>query len=141
MEWILALIGPTVSVIILLIGGAVMFGKFKEKCEDNDKKIERVGKNLSKRVAHLEDSNVVTKEECNERSELYKNLMCSKIDRLEQAVNKSSEIAERDRTSLSKQIIKNRDDVISRYDKINIFIGETRSIMTLLKTKFLEENM
>ena len=141
MEWILALIGPTVSVIILLIGGAVMFGKFKEKCEDNDKKIERVGKNLSKRVTHLEDSNVVTKEECNERCELYKNLMCSKIDRLEQAVNKSSEIAERDRTSLSKQIIKNRDDVISRYDKINIFIGETRSIMTLLKTKFLEENM
>jgi len=141
MEWVSVLIGPTVSVIILLIGGAVMFGKFKEKCEDNDKKIEKIEKNLSKRVACLEDSNVMTKAECDRRSEIYKTLMCNKIDNLEEAVNKSSEIAERTRGELSKQINKNKDEFIEKYDIISTFMGETKSVMFLLKTKFLKNEL
>ena len=140
MEWFKILIGPAVSVIILLIGGAVMFGKFKEKCESNDKKIEKAEKGLLKRVEHLEESNGMTIVECDKRSEVYKTLMCGKIEKLEVAVLRSSEIAEKTRGELSKQIAKNRDEVIGRYDKINLFIGETRSIMDLLKTKFLEDN-
>ncbi len=140
MEWLKILLGPAVSVIILLIGGAVMFGKFKEKCETNDKKIEKAEKGLIKRVEHLEESNGMTITECNRRSEIYKNEMCSKIGNLEIAIIKSSEIAEKTRGELSKKIDKNRDDVIGRYDNINLFIGETRSIMDLLKTKFLEDS-
>ena len=141
MEWLKILLGPAVSVIILLIGGAVMFGRFKEKCETNDKKIEKVEKSLSFRVKHLEESNGMTKMECDKRSEVYKTLMCSKIDNLEKAITRSSEVAERTRGELSKQIGKNREDVISRYDTINLFIGETKALMDLLKTKFLEENL
>jgi len=140
MEWIFALIGPTVSVIVLLIGGAVMFGKFKEKCESNDKKIEKAEKGLSERVMHLEENNNITKEECDRRSEIYKTLMCRKIDSLEKAVNKSSDVAEKTRSELAKNIGRNREDVISKFNSINLFIGETRTIMDLLKTKFLEEN-
>lgn len=140
MEWLKILIGPAVSVIILLIGGAVMFGKFKEKCESNDKKIEKAEKNLSVRVKHLEESNGMTIGECNRRSEVYKTLMCGKIDNLEKAINRSSETAEKTRTELAKNIGRNREDVISKFNSINLFIGETRSIMDLLKTRFLGDN-
>ena len=140
MEWVKILLGPAISVIILLIGGAVMFGKFKEKCESNDKKIEKAEKGLSERVMHLEENNNITKEECDRRSEIYKTLMCRKIDSLEKAVNKSSDVAEKTRSELAKNIGRNREDVISKFNSINLFIGETRTIMDLLKTKFLEEN-
>ena len=140
MEWVKILLGPAISVIVLLIGGAVMFGKFKEKCESNDKKIEKAEKGLSERVMHLEENNNITKEECDRRSEMYKTLMCRKIDSLERAVNKSSEVAEKTRSELAKNIGRNREDVISKFNSINLFIGETRTIMDLLKTKFLEEN-
>ena len=141
MEWVKILLGPTVSVIILFVGGAVIFGKFKEKCESNDKKIDKAEKGLSIRVRHLEESNGITKEECDKRSDIYKTLMCNKIENLEKAINKSSEIAERTRGELSKQISKNRDEVIRKYDSINLFMGETRSIMDLLKSKFLVEGI
>lgn len=140
MEWLKILLGPAVSIIILLIGGAVMFGKFKEKCESNDKKIEKAEEGLIKRVEHLEDSNGMTKKECDNRSDVYKTLMCDRIDRLEKAINKSSELAEKTRGELFRQISSNRNEVIERYDSINLFIGETRSIMDLLKIKFLEES-
>lgn len=140
MEWVKILLGPAISVIVLLIGGAVMFGKFKEKCESNDKKIEKAEKGLSERVMHLEENNNITKEECDRRSEMYKTLMCRKIDSLEKAVNKSSDVAEKTRSELAKNIGRNREDVISKFNSINLFIGETRTIMDLLKTKFLEEN-
>lgn len=141
MEWLKILLGPAVSVLIILIGGAVMFGKFKEKCDNNDKKVTKVEKDLSIRIEHLEKSNGMTIRECDKRSEIYKTLMCNKIDRLEKAINKSSDVAERTRGELFKQINKNRDEVILQYNDVNLFMGETRSIMNLLKTKFLEENL
>lgn len=141
MEWLKILLGPAVSVLIILIGGAVMFGKFKEKCDNNDKKVTKVEKDLSIRIEHLEKSNGMTIRECDKRSEIYKTLMCNKIDRLEKAINKSSDVAERTRGELFKQISKNRDEVILQYNDANLFMGETRSIMNLLKTKFLEENL
>ena len=139
MEWLKILLGPAVSVVILLIGGAVMFGKFKEKGEAVEKKLIKAEKDLSIRVRHLEESNGMTISECNRRSEVYKTLMCGKIDSLEKAVNKSSEVAEKTRNELAEKISRNRDDVIKKFDSINIFVGETRSIMNLLKAKFLEE--
>ena len=141
MEWLKILLGTSVSVLIILIGGAVMFGKFKEKCDNNDKKVTKVEKDLSIRIEHLEKSNGMTIRECDKRSEIYKTLMCNKIDRLEKAINKSSDVAERTRGELFKQINKNRDEVILQYNDVNLFMGETRSIMNLLKTKFLEENL
>ena len=141
MEWLKILLGPAVSVLIILIGGSVMFGKFKEKCDNNDKKVTKVEKDLSIRIEHLEKSNGMTIRECDKRSEIYKTLMCNKIDRLEKAINKSSDVAERTRGELFKQINKNRDEVILQYNDVNLFMGETRSIMNLLKTKFLEENL
>ena len=140
MEWLKVFLGPAVSIIILLIGGAVMFGKFKEKCEANDKKIDKAEKGLLTRVESLEKSNGMTISECDKRSEVYKTLMCGKIDNLEKAVNKSSEVAERTRGELSKQIVKYRDVVIATYKGINLFIGETKAIMDLLKSKFLEDS-
>ena len=140
MEWIRILLGPAVSVIILLIGGSIMFGKFKEKCDNNEKKLVKAEKDLSRRVEHLEESNGMTITECNRRSEIYKTLMCGKIDSLEKAVNKSSEIAEKTRGELVKQVNKNRDEFIEKCDIISAFMGETKSIMNLLKTKFLESS-
>ena len=141
MEWLKILLGPVISMLIIIIGGAVMFGKFKEKCENNDKKINKVERDFSRRVTHLEESNGMTITECNKRSEMYKVLMCSKIDNLEKAINKSSEVAEKTRGELSKQVNKNRDEFIEKCDIISAFMGETKSIMSLLKAKIFGETL
>ena len=140
MEWLRILLGPIVSIIVLLIGGAVMFGKFKEKCEDNDKKIDKAERAFLKRIEKIEGNDIVTTVECDRRLSIYKTLMCGKIDDLEKVVVGTSKVAERDRRELVVRINKNRDEVIGKFESINLFIGETRTIMNLLRSRFLEEN-
>jgi len=139
MEWLNVLLGPAVSVLIILIGGAVMIGKFEERCKNNDEKIIKVEKDLSKRVSHLEDSNGMTIRQCNDKSEVCRTTICGKIDKLEKVIEKSSEVTEKTREELSKVIIKNRDEVFAKFDNVNLFIGETRSIMELVKNKIFKE--
>jgi hypothetical protein len=140
MEWLRFLISPAVSILILLIGGAVMFGKFKEKCDNNDKKIIKVEGSIMKRIENLENNNGAIMIECDKRFEMQKTLMCGKIESLEKIVIGTSEIAEKTRKELSRDIAKNRDEVLTKFDNISLFIGETRSIMNLLKTRIFEEN-
>lgn len=140
MEWLGIFISPVISILVILVGGAVMFGKFKEKSENNEKIVIRAEKDLLMRIKHLEDNNGEITIECDKRFEVYKNLMCNKIDSLEKAIVRSSEIAEKTRGDLFKQVNKNRDEFIEKYDIISTFMGETNSIMSLLKTKFLEDS-
>jgi len=139
MEWLKILLGPTVSVIIVLIGGAVMLGKFEERCKNNEEKIIKVEKDLSKRVSYLEETNGMTTEKCDERTIICRTTICKKIDKLETVVDKSSKVAEFTRQELSKLILKNRDEVINKFDIVNVFMGETKSIMELVKDKIFKE--
>jgi len=123
------LIGSITSIVIVVIGGAVAFGKIKEKCKNNDGKIEKLEKDLGKRVENLEDTHTVSVIECDRRSKMYKDLMCTKIDQVEKVVLASSEIAEKHRDLLSNQVMKNREDTMAKYDRINLFVGEAKAII------------
>ena len=139
MEWLNVLLGPAVSVLIILIGGAVMIGKFEERCKNNEEKIIKVEKDISERVSRLEEKNGMTIKECDRKSEVYRTLMCDKIEKLEKVIEKSSKGAEFARQELSRLILKNRDEVLNKFDTINLFIGETKSIMEFVKDKIFRE--
>lgn len=139
MEWLNILVGPILSLTIVIIGGSIVFGKFKEKSLNSEKEIVKLGISLSKMEDNLRNINGISTIECDKRSGVYKTLMCNKIDSLEKAFIKSSEVAEKSRGELSRQITKNRDEVLSKYNSFSVFVGETKAIMDLLKSKFLEE--
>ncbi len=72
------------SLLIVLIGGAVMWGKVKQKVSSNDKQIEQLRRGLYNKDGTLV---YITREECG----LAQGRVCGKIDDLKHSLDKIDE--------------------------------------------------
>jgi len=112
------LIGPGIAILLFLIGGAVMWGRFKTRVENQEKRLDEF------------------KDDCRELREECQEATCKKIDELKGAIHNADGKREKAREDYTKEIIQFKRDINGNLKEIAQFTGRVEEFMNQHRGKF-----
>ena len=123
-DWFFRIISPALTALVLIVGILIAIGKFKERSKTNEERLKT-----------LESKKYVSIDDC----EKTHRLMTAQIKRVSDIVSESIKKSEEDKSFLVKKIDQNNGEVLRNFQSINLFIGETKAIMDLIKLKLISK--